>query len=154
MAAAGAWVGLPAFAFVVLAASVHSVPLFAAGVFLIGFGGGLFGHGTLTLTMNRAPTAQAGLALGAWGAVQATAAGAAVALGGLGRDAVNRLALDGALGERLAQPATGYLAVYLVEIALLLATLLAMRALVGQGRLPEALPAQSAAAERQHWSAP
>ena len=77
-----------------------------------------------------------------------------MALGGLGRDAVNRLALDGTLGERLAQPATGYLAVYGVEIALLLATLLAMRALVGQDRIPEAPSLPSGAAERQHWSAP
>ncbi|MFO1330584.1 MAG: MFS transporter [Rubrivivax sp.] len=155
MAMAGAWVGLPAFAFVVLAASLRSVPLFASGVFLIGFGGGLFGHGTLTLTMNRAPASQAGLALGAWGAVQATAAGAAVALGGLGRDAVNQLALAGTWGETLAGPATGYLSVYLVEIALLLATLVAMRALTGHARLPEPLPAQSATGpERQHWSAP
>jgi BCD family chlorophyll transporter-like MFS transporter len=67
--------GVPAFAAVITAAATGSHrSVFATGVLLIGFGGGLFGHGTLTVTMNRAPTDQAGLALGAWGAVQATAA--------------------------------------------------------------------------------
>jgi hypothetical protein len=60
--------------------------LFALGVLLIGFGGGLFSHGTLTATMKLAPPSQVGLALGAWGAVQATAAGVAVATGGVMRD--------------------------------------------------------------------
>ena len=43
--------------------------LFLVGNFMIGFGGALFAHGTLTATMNREPNDQAGLALGAWGAV-------------------------------------------------------------------------------------
>jgi hypothetical protein len=71
---------------VTLAATLQSVGLFACGVLVIGFGAGMFGHGTLTVTMNRAPKEQTGLALGAWGAVQATAAGVAVALGGIVRD--------------------------------------------------------------------
>jgi MFS transporter, BCD family, chlorophyll transporter len=131
MAMAGAAVGLPAFAAVIAASATLSVPLFVAGVLLVGFGGGLFGHGTLTLTMNRAPRDQIGLALGAWGAVQATAAGVAVALGGLGRDAMGALAARGWLGESLAAPGTGYAAVYAVEIALLALTLLLMRPLIG-----------------------
>lgn len=73
MAAAGALTGILAFAAVILAASFDSVPMFAAGAFLVGFGAGLFGHGTLTATMNSAPKDQTVLALGAWGAVQATA---------------------------------------------------------------------------------
>ena len=68
----------------------------------IGFGAGLFGHGTLTATMNRAPKEQTGLALGAWGAVQATAAGVAVALGGVLRDIVAALAAQGLFGAALA----------------------------------------------------
>ncbi len=140
MAVAGAWVGVPAFVAVTAAASMHSVALFSAGVFLIGFGGGLFGHGTLTLTMNRAPREQIGLALGAWGAVQATAAGIAVALGGILRDVVNALATSGAFGPSLAHPATGYSFVYALETLLLLATVLAMGRLVGQRRLPAVAP--------------
>ncbi len=130
MAMAGAAVGLPAFAAVITAAATLSVPLFVTGVVLVGFGGGLFGHGTLTLTMNRAPRDQVGLALGAWGAAQATAAGVAVALGGVGRDAIGVLADQGYLGAALAHPATGYAAIYAIEIALLALTLVVMRALV------------------------
>jgi MFS transporter, BCD family, chlorophyll transporter len=147
MATAGAWVGLPAFAAVLSAAATQSVPLFSLGVLLIGFGAGLFSHGTLTLTMNGAPAGQAGLALGAWGAVQATAAGAAVAAGGLGRDLVQAAAGRGWLGEAFAGPATGYAAVYAIEILLLVATLVALRAL--------AAPTDGAApSHRQLWSAP
>jgi BCD family chlorophyll transporter-like MFS transporter len=108
MATAGAALGIPAFAAVLAAAAMHSVGLFACGVLVIGFAAGLFGHGTLTVTMNRAPKEQAGLALGAWGAVQATAAGLAVAAGGLLRDVVAALAARGWFGEAFAGPATGY----------------------------------------------
>jgi len=84
--------------------------------------------------MNRAPKEQTGLALGAWGAVQATAAGVAVALGGVLRDLVSAMAAQGWFGSALAQPATGYAFVYALEIALLLFTLAVMNALVGDTR--------------------
>jgi BCD family chlorophyll transporter-like MFS transporter len=135
LAAAGAALGVPAFAAVIAAAGTQSVLLFAAGVVLIGFAGGLFGHGTLTLTMNRAPREQVGLALGAWGAVQATGAGVAMALGGVLRDTADALlARDGAA----APPAAGYIAVYTIEIALLLATSAVMLRLWRQRALPAA----------------
>ena len=54
-------------------------PMFGLGVGLIGFGGGLFAHGTLTASMALARPEDRGLALGAWGAAQATAAGLAIA---------------------------------------------------------------------------
>jgi MFS transporter, BCD family, chlorophyll transporter len=92
LAALGAACGVPAFVAVITAAATGSSVVFVLGVLLIGFGGGLFGHGTLTMTMNQAPADQAGLALGAWGAVQATSAGAAIALGGILRDVVQALA--------------------------------------------------------------
>jgi BCD family chlorophyll transporter-like MFS transporter len=130
MALAGAVLGVPAFAAVLMSASLQSVGVFAGGVLLVGFGAGLFAHGTLTLTMNRAPREQVGLALGAWGAVQATAAGVAVAAGGLLRDGVSLLAQQRVFGESLARPTTGYAAVYLLEIALLVATIVVLAALV------------------------
>ncbi|MBL8344700.1 MAG: PucC family protein [Rubrivivax sp.] len=136
MAAAGAVVGVPAFLAVLAGGAAQSVALFAAGVFAIGFGGGLFGHGTLTATMNSAPVDQAGLALGAWGAVQATAAGVGVAAGGVLRDVVAAVAARGWLGTSLAGPSTGYAFVYLVEIVLLLATLTVLARLLGQRILP------------------
>ena len=121
MASLGAMLGVPAFVLVILAAPLLSPVLFGLGTFLIGFGAGLFGHGTLTATMNHAPPDQRGLALGAWGAVQATAAGIGVALGGIIRDTLS--AIDGA------SPLTPYLAVYMLEVILLIAAIVTMTAL-------------------------
>jgi BCD family chlorophyll transporter-like MFS transporter len=134
MAATGAKIGVPAFAAVILAASLQSIPLFFSGALLIGLGAGVFSHGTLTMTMNRAPKEHTGLALGAWGAVQATAAGVAVALGGVLRDLVNLLATHGVLGKALSGASTGYAFVYSLELAMLLATVVAMGALVNPPR--------------------
>lgn len=117
-----ALLGVPAFGLVIAAAPLGLSASFLAGNVLIGFGAALFGHATLTATMRLAPPGQAGLALGAWGAVQATAAGVALALGGVIRDGVVLAAdLLGATGA-LAGPAAGYLTVYALEIALLLVT--------------------------------
>jgi BCD family chlorophyll transporter-like MFS transporter len=80
--------------------------------------------------MGIAQRGQTGLALGTWGAVQAFAAGAAIALGGLIRDGVAGLADNGVLGPALKGPATGYGCVYQIEIALLFATLIAIGPLV------------------------
>ena len=121
MANYGALAGIPAFAAVILAAPTGSPLLFAIGISLIGFGAGLFGHGTLTATMNLAPSNQTGLALGAWGAVQATAAGVAIALGGIIRDLAASVAPQNAYGA-----AASYNAVYGLEIVLLCATLATM----------------------------
>jgi BCD family chlorophyll transporter-like MFS transporter len=126
MAAHGALVGALAFASILVAAPLGSLALFVTGVVMIGMGGGLFGHGTLTATMNCAPKDQAGLALGAWGAVQATAAGLGVALGGTLRDV---LAASGALGSVFG-PAAGYSLVFLLELMLLLAALACLQALI------------------------
>ena len=120
MAMNGAFVGLPAFLAVILAAPLGSPTLFAFGILLIGFGSGLFGHGTLTATMRLASKKQSGLALGAWGAVQATAAGTAIALGGVIRD----------LASPLAGAAGGYIVVYIIEIVLLLAAIVVMLPLI------------------------
>ena len=130
VAALGALSGIVAFVAVVFAAPFASVPLFTAGTALIGLGGGLFAHATLTACMRAAPEGQIGLALGAWGAAQATAAGCAIALGGLLRDGVAGWAEAGGLGDTLATPATGYGAVYLLEVVLLFATLAAIGPLV------------------------
>ena len=126
MSSFGALAGIPGFAFVILAAPTHSATLFLLGTFLIGFGGGLLSHGTLTATMNHAPEKQRGLALGAWGAVQATAAGIAVAFGGILRDIVNGMSERNLFGVSLSGPATGYSLVYSLEIVLLIITLLSM----------------------------
>lgn len=121
----GAVIGVPAFIFVMSAAPAELPSLFLIGNFLIGFGGALFGHGTLTATMNRAPKEQIGLALGAWGAVQATAVGVGMALSGILRDLINGLQLNLPGTEAEGQSViTGYLAVYSIEIILLVITII------------------------------
>ncbi len=130
LAAYGAVAGGFAFAAVTIAAPTGSALLFRLGAAGIGFGGGWFSVGCLTSAMALATSERAGLALGAWGAVQATAAGAAVSLGGVLRDGLGSLAQRGALGPALTGPATGYLFVYHLEIAVLGAALLALAPLV------------------------
>lgn len=126
----GALLGLPAFALVILAAPFGLSGAFLVGNFLIGFGAAVFGHGTLTATMSHAPKEQAGLALGAWGAVQATAAGVAMALSGTLRDLVNAaLGATDTVGNFMGT-AGGYITVYTLEIVLLLVTVAATLPLI------------------------
>ncbi len=130
MASGGAWVAVPAFIAVIAAAPLHQPALFVAGTFLVGLGAGLFGHGTLTSTMQMAPEGQAGLALGAWGAVQATAGGLAIGAGGVLRDLI---------ASRFGSLA-GYETVYLLELLLLGATLVLMAPMVQRQPLTHTTP--------------
>lgn len=130
LSAYGGLAGVGGFALVLFAAPLGERVVFAVGTLWIGFGSGLFTVAILTACMRAAKPGQTGLALGAWGAVQATTAGLALAAGGMLRDAIGAAADAGALGEALIHPATGYGAVYLVEIALLFATIIAVGPLV------------------------
>ena len=145
LAALGAVLGLPAFAAVIFAAPMESAVLFRIGTGLIGLGAGLFTIGTLTAAMalanqNGSVTdpngflSGSGLILGAWGAVQATTAGIAIALGGIIRDSVSGLSEAGFLGSALTDPSVGYSAVYHIEIVLLFITLAAIGPLVRGAR--------------------
>lgn len=126
----GAAIGLIAFPAVIAAAPLKSAMLFRAGTVLIGLGSGLFAVGTLVAAMNQASHAHSGLAVGAWGAVQASAAGVAITLGATIRDVVSGLASAGTLGPALTSEAVGYNAVYHLEIVLLIVTLIAIGPLV------------------------
>ncbi|HJL42481.1 MAG TPA: PucC family protein [Myxococcales bacterium LLY-WYZ-16_1] len=137
----GALLGVPGFGLILLASGTSMMAPFLIGNFLIGFGGALFGHGTLTATMNRAPESQAGLALGAWGSVQATAAGLAMALSGVLRDVVNAVVPS----DGTSVQAVGYEAVYGLEIVLLVVTIWAISPLVP--RLLRPTPKPETAAE-------
>ena len=134
IAAYGALAGLPAFSAVIFAAPLDAPMLFRAGTFLIGFGAGLFAVGTLTAAMSLERKEHVGLALGAWGAVQATAAGTAIAAGGAIRDIVSGLATQGLLGAALDSPVTGYSFVYHIELYALFAALIAIGPLVRKAR--------------------
>jgi len=132
IAAIGLLAGVVAFCTVIFAAPMGSSVMFFTGAGLIGFGSGLFAVATLTaaMTMPAKGVAGHGLALGAWGAAQATAAGLSIALGGGLRDWIGGMATSGQLGEALNTPATGYSFVYHVEIGLLFVTLAALGPLV------------------------
>jgi MFS transporter, BCD family, chlorophyll transporter len=118
LASQGAMIGIPAFLAVIGSAPAMMPALFVIGTLGIGLGAGLFSHGTLTATIALAPRDQAGLALGAWGAVQATAGGVGIAAGGLIRDGLLVAQADTALGA-----AMPYVVVYGLEVALLFAAI-------------------------------
>ncbi|MEM6696320.1 MAG: PucC family protein [Pseudomonadota bacterium] len=129
----GAVIGIPGFAAIILSASLGGPGVFVAGIVATGLGAGLFGHATLTAIIRSTPPGQIGLALGAWGAVQATCAGIAVALAGIVRDV---LLGTGALGGLSAH--APYRAVFTVEIVFLaLAILIAVPLLTGRSPKPD-----------------
>lgn len=134
LAASGALVGIMAFAAVIFASPLESAALFRAGTLLIGAGEGLFGVGTLSAAMALKDARAHGIALGAWGAVFATAEGLALALSGVIRDGVAHLVARGALGPGLSVPSVPYSVVYHLEIAALFATLIALGPLVAASR--------------------
>lgn len=134
LAAYGALQGIVAFALIGLVSALKFKILFALGVVMIGIGGGLFAMGTLTAAMAISKEHNRGLALGAWGAVQATATGIAIATGGALRDIVSGLAMEGALGPGLAGPGVGYAFVYHLEWVLLFGTLIVIGPLAAFSR--------------------
>jgi MFS transporter, BCD family, chlorophyll transporter len=130
LAALGALIGIGGLSFVIFAAPLHSLPLFWAGTSCIGFGNGWFSVGTLSASMELSRRGESGIVIGAWGAVQATVAGAGIALAGVMRDSIAALAVHGSLGQGLRSAAVGYSAVYQLEIVLLFSTLIALGPLV------------------------
>jgi MFS transporter, BCD family, chlorophyll transporter len=147
LAALGAVIGIGGFSSVIFSAPLSSLPLFLSGIACIGVGGGWFSVGTLTASMALSTRGQSGLAIGAWGAVQATMVGLGVATGGFLRDLVSRLAVEGSLGPGLTTSAIGYSFVYHLEVALLFGTLVAIGPLVRPGRRAEQTPSQFGLAE-------
>ena len=123
LGAAGGLIGVVAFTLVIFAQPLNLPIVFKVGTFLIGLGGGLFSVCMLTSAMELAETSDSGIALGAWGAVQATAAGLALAIGGAIKDSVEAIVSTGVLGQALDQTAIGYSVVYHIEILLLFITL-------------------------------
>ncbi|MBI1402615.1 MAG: MFS transporter [Porphyrobacter sp.] len=131
LAGAGLVIGINAFLLVLFAGPFAAPAMLYCGALGIGLGLGLFSVGTLMEAMSIAKSETAGLALGAWGAVQASCAGAGIAIGGLLRDLVAVLVRSGDAGATMATRASGYATVYTLEVALLLAGLAALGPLVG-----------------------
>lgn len=132
IAGKGIVIGINAFLMVLFAAPLGSPALLYLGALTIGIGLGLFSVGTLMEAMALAKNETAGMALGAWGAVQATCAGTGIAMGGILRDVVAMAVQGDAATATLAMRSTGYSTVYVIEIALLFAGLVALGPLVGR----------------------
>lgn len=130
LAVLGALIGVPGFVAIILSSLISQggIWLFLVGTFAVGLGIGLFGHATLTATMRPAPADRIGLALGAWGAVQATAAGVGVALAGVVRDGL--VALPGTFGSGVAGP---YNTVFAIEAVILIVAIAFAVPLVRRG---------------------
>jgi MFS transporter, BCD family, chlorophyll transporter len=148
LAAWGLIVGLFGFSAVIFSQPMEAPNLFRAGVLAIGFGSGVFAVATLSAAMALESHGYTGLALGAWGAVQAGSAGLAVALGGPLRDLGSALATRGALGEALMLPTVGYSIVYHLELLLLFITLAAIGPLVYRARGASAAPTAAASSTK------
>ncbi|ABG33026.1 MFS transporter [Roseobacter denitrificans] len=125
----GALIGIPGFSGIILSAFGGGAPLFLAGTLATGIGAGLFGHATLTATMRSAEREQIGLALGTWGAVQATAAGVGVALAGIVRDIIVNMSTYADLPAH-----APYNAVFLIEIVFLALACATLIPLCGKAR--------------------
>jgi BCD family chlorophyll transporter-like MFS transporter len=136
LASLGILTGIMAFASIIFAPLLEAPSLFQTGAFFIGMGGGLFSVGMLTAAMDLASNGSgemSGFALGAWGGVQATAAGLAIGASGVLRDVVSGLAETGTLGAAFSGPAGSYVVVYQIEIVLLFATLAVIGPMVRSG---------------------
>lgn len=147
LASLGALLGVVAFVGVIFSAPLQAQTLFKISVALIGFSGGLFSVSMLVSAMSFADPQFNGLVLGAWGGVQATAAGMSMALGGALRDGTGYLAQAGALGEALRSSVTGYSAVYHLEMYMLFVVLAALGPMMRKPSHPPLKSAQFGLAE-------
>lgn len=136
LALIGAAVGIPGFGAIILSSLVSQSPIFLAGTLVTGLGAGLFGHATLTASIRAAPRDGIGLALGTWGAVQATSAGIGVAVAGIVRDLILHASGPGGLPAH-----APYNAVFAIEIVfLVLACAILLGTALKKDRGANALP--------------
>ena len=131
----GAVVGVVGFAVIILSSPLLSAPLLMTGAFFIGFGNGLFSVGTLLRVMSLPHHGEHGLALGAWGAVQATSAGMAMAVAGFIRDVVGGETAAAGLGRGLDPfPGPGYVVTYLFALIGLFVLMIVLGPLAARSR--------------------
>ncbi|MEO1694054.1 MAG: BCD family MFS transporter [Pseudomonadota bacterium] len=140
LAATGTFIGILSFVAVLMSEPFNAGWLFQAGIAVMGFGSGLFAVGTLMAAMAQASEQVTGLALGAWGAVQASATGLAMAVGGIVRDAIRSLSQAGVFGSGFDGTSLGYVVVYNLEIILLFAAMVVLGPLASHQRASERRP--------------
>jgi BCD family chlorophyll transporter-like MFS transporter len=115
IAQVGNYGALASFALITASGLIPSLPVFYAGVLLLGLGTGLSTVANLSLMLDMTTTRNVGLYIGAWGMANAFSRLAGGLLGGAVRDLATRL-----LGNLV----LGYVAVFALETLLLLAAVL------------------------------
>ena len=134
LCALGAVVGVVGFALIILSSPMLSPPLLMVGALFIGFGNGLFSVGTLLRVMSLPHQGEHGLALGVWGAVQATSAGIAMAVAGAIRDQVGAVMVGVRAPFADPMPGLGYIAAYLLAVVGLFVLLVVLGPLAARRR--------------------
>lgn len=121
-------IGIVGFSAIIFSSPMQFPFLYFLGTLFIGFGTGLFSVSLLIIAMalSSKTTLGSGFILGSWGAAQAIGAGLGIALGGILRDVVNKIALSGYLGSTFENNSIGYIFVYHLEILFIFITLIAL----------------------------
>ena len=121
-------IGIVGFSAIIFSSPMQFPFLYFLGTLFIGFGTGLFSVSLLIIAMALSSKTNlgSGFILGSWGAAQAIGAGLGIALGGILRDVVNKIALSGYLGSTFENNSIGYIFVYHLEILFIFITLIAL----------------------------
>ncbi len=121
-------IGIVGFSAIIFSSPMQFPFLYFLGTLFIGFGTGLFSVSLLIIAMALSTKTNlgSGFILGSWGAAQAIGAGLGIAVGGILRDLVNKLALSGYLGSTFENNSIGYIFVYHLEILFIFITLIAL----------------------------
>ena len=121
-------IGIVGFSAIIFSSPMQFPFLYFLGTLFIGFGTGLFSVSLLIIAMALSSKTNlgSGFILGSWGAAQAIGAGLGIAVGGILRDLVNKIALSGYLGPTFENNSIGYIFVYHLEILLIFITLIAL----------------------------
>ncbi len=114
----GAWACLAGFILITLSGFVLSQVVFYSGVVLLGLGTGLSTVSNLSLMLDMTTPDKVGLFIGAWGMANAGSRLLGTVLGGVIRDIITQM---------LQNPISGYVAVFMIESAMLAISLLILR---------------------------
>ena len=121
-------IGIVGFSAIIFSSPMQFPFLYFLGTLFIGFGTGLFSVSLLIIAMALSSNTNlgSGFILGSWGAAQAIGAGLGIAVGGILRDLVNKIALSGYLGSTFENNSIGYIFVYHLEILFIFITLIVL----------------------------
>ena len=121
-------IGIVGFSAIIFSSPMQFPFLYFLGTLFIGFGTGLFSVSLLIIAMALSSKTNlgSGFILGSWGAAQAIGAGLGIAVGGILRDVVNKIALSGYFGSTFENNSIGYIFVYHLEILFIFITLIVL----------------------------